>query len=289
MIRSLALAALLCLCACAKEPPAPPPSPPASSPEPAPAAPAANAAPSAKQTETEQAKASQESADGGGEHAERSDASLEKIAALPPAAQLPGGKWQAGVNYQPLVPAQPTNVAPGKVEVLEIFWLACPHCYGLEPYLRAWKKTKPSYIEFTRVPVMWDDPMRRAHARLFYTLEALGRDDLVDKAMEVMHTQQMPLAGQSDDESLRLQQNFATQNGVSADDFAKAYNSFSVNANLQRAEELTQRYRVSGVPFMAVNGKYWTDLTKAGDGKAEGSEDKLIAVINDLAASEHRH
>ena len=79
-------------------------------------------------------------------------------------APLPAGKWQAGLNYDPLVPAQPTSVAPGKVEVLEIFWLACPHCYALEPYLRSWLKTKPAYVEFVRVPVYWQG--RRTDRRL---------------------------------------------------------------------------------------------------------------------------
>ena len=92
-----------------------------------------------------------------------------------------------------------------------------------------------------------------------------------------------PLVGQSEEETFRLQQQFAVQNGVSADDFAKAYNSFSVGSNLQRAEEITQRYRVQGVPFFVVNGKYSFDVAKA------GSEAKLMDLISDLAAAEHTH
>jgi hypothetical protein len=57
--------------------------------------------------------------------------SLEKIADLPAQHQLPDGKWKPGVNYDPVVPSQPTSVAAGKVEVLEVFWYACPHCYAL--------------------------------------------------------------------------------------------------------------------------------------------------------------
>jgi len=85
------------------------------------------------------------------------------------------------VNYVPLLPAQPTSVAPGKVEVMEVFWLACPHCYALEPFIKNWLKTKPAYVEFVRVPVMWG-PVHRAHARLYYTLDALGRQDVIAKA-----------------------------------------------------------------------------------------------------------
>ena len=80
-----------------------------------------------------------------------------------------------------------------------------------------------------------------------------------------------------------MQQQFAAQNGVSPDDFSKAYNSFSVNSNMQRAEEITQRFHVQGVPLFIVNGKYSTDVAGA------GSESKLIELINDLATSEHAH
>ena len=288
MIRTLALAALLALCSCARQEPTPPPA--AAAPAPAastqsPTAPQTGALPapaSSAQNETQQATASQESVDTEGERPARSDTSLEQIAELPAGAQLPDGKWQPGVNYEPLVPAQPTSVAPGKVEVIEVFWLACPHCYALEPFIKNWLKTKPAYVEFVRVPVMWG-PVHRANARLYYTFEALGRDDLVSKAMDTISTQHTPLAGNSEEESLRVEQNFATRNGVSADDFAKAYNSFTVNSNLQRAEQLTQRYHVEGVPLVVVNGKYTTDLSKA------GGEGKLMELVNDLAAAEHRH
>jgi thiol:disulfide interchange protein DsbA len=291
MRRWLALAALVAIAACSRQTPAPPPGAPGaapgtetSAPPPSPAPPA-TPAPS-PQSETAQAQASQESAGAETDTHARSDASLEKIAALPPGAQLPAGRWKPGVNYDPVVPAQPTNVAPGKIEVLEVFWLACPHCYDLEPFIKAWLKTKPPYVEFVRVAVMWQ-PMHRAHARLYYTIEALGRPELFDKAFETIHQltlrREAPLIGNSDDETFRVQQRFAVQNGVSADDFAKAYNSFMVSSQLQRAEELTQRYHVQGVPFLAVNGKYSSDLVKA------GGEARLIELINDLVAAEHAH
>ncbi|MBS0581305.1 MAG: thiol:disulfide interchange protein DsbA/DsbL [Proteobacteria bacterium] len=281
MIRFLALASVvLLLSACAqKEPPAAPPAPPPVTQENPPPPPPAEAS---AQSETEQATHSQESADGAAdaEHT-ASDTSLEKIAAAP-AAALPPGKWQSGVNYNLLVPAQPTSVGPGKVEVTEVFWLACPHCYALEPFLKSWLKSKPGYVEFVRVPVMWQ-PMHKAHAKLYYTLAALGRDDLVSKAFELAASRHELLVGDSDEGTFKLQQQFATSNGVSADDFAKAFNSFSVNANLQRATEVTQRYQVQGVPFVIVNGKYTTDVAMA------GGEAKLIELINDLTAAEHHH
>jgi protein dithiol oxidoreductase (disulfide-forming) len=207
--------------------------------------------------------------------------SLDKIADLPAQHQLPDGKWKAGVNYDPIVPAQPTAAPAGKVEVLEVFWYACPHCYALEPFIAAWRKTKPDYVDFERIPVMWG-PVHRAHAQLYYTLKQLGRNDLDDKVFETLHQEQNPLVGNTPEETFQDQLQFAKANGIDPDAFRKAYNSFAVNTDLQRAEELTQRYHVEGVPLVIINGKYQTDVGKA------GSHEQLIAEINDLAASEHK-
>ncbi len=239
------------------------------------------------QNENEQAAAAQESAGvGDDDHSppDRGDASLERLAALPAEAQLPSGKWKPGVNYDVLTPSQPTNVGPGKVEVVEVFWLGCPHCYAFEPFVQAWLKNKPSYIDFIRVPVMWG-PVHRAHARFFYTLQALNRSDLFEKAFDTIQQKHELLVSTNgnDADSLKLQQAWAKDNGISPDDYAKAYNSFSVNSNLQRAEQLTQRYQVQGVPLVVINGKYTTDVAKA------GGPQQLISEIDDLAAAEHRH
>ena len=225
--------------------------------------------------------------------ADADSTSLEHLAAVPAGAALPeSSQWKSGTNYDVISPAQPTTVAPGKVEVLEVFWLGCPHCYALEPYIRQWLKTKPSYVEYVRVPVTWG-PVHRAHARLYYTLEALGRDDLVEKVFTYIHDQEAQsqseavLFSNSQEETFKQQQAWAVQNGLNGDAFEKAYNSFFVNTQLQQAEEITNGYQVQGVPFIAVDGKFSTDV-----GKAAGNADdprKLISLINFLAAWEHDH
>jgi thiol:disulfide interchange protein DsbA len=286
----LPLLLALLLASCARQAPAPTPAaataapnPPASVPTAPPAAPGAAAVPT--QSETEQATSAQESGDGAaGEHPSSADTSLERMAALPADVQLPGGRWKTGVNYDPVVPAQPTSVSPGQVEVLEIMWLGCPHCYALEPYIQKWLKAKPAYVVFVRAPVMWagSGPYAK-HAHLLYTLQALGRPDLFEKAFDTIQQRVSPLMARDETESFNMQQAWAQQQGVSAEDFKNAYNSFSVNSDMQRAEELSQRYHVTGVPFIVVNGKYTTDVMKA------GGPSQLIQLINDLAAYEHQH
>lgn len=222
--------------------------------------------------------------------ADAGSTSLEHLAAVPASATLPtSNEWKPDVNYNVLSPAQATTVGPGKVEVLEVFWLGCPHCYALEPYIRAWLKTKPAYVDYVRVPVMWG-PVHRAHAKLFYTLESLGRDDLVEKVFTYIHDMETQSGSESvlvatnDQDTFKLQENWAVQNGISADAFAKAYNSFYVNTQLQQADEITSTYEVQGVPFIAVDGKFSTDVGKAGD-----DPKKLISLIDFLAAWEHDH
>ena len=225
--------------------------------------------------------------------ADAGSTSLERLAAVPASAALPdSSQWKSGVNYDVISPAQQTTVAPGKVEVMEVFWLGCPHCYALEPYIRAWLKTKPAYVQFVRVPVMWG-PVHRAHARLYYTLESLGRDDLVEKVFTYIHdleTQsgsESVLFSNSQDDTFKQQQAWAVQNGLNGDAFAKAYNSFYVNTQLQQADEITNTYQVQGVPFIAVDGQFSTDVGKASGGGDDPN--KLISLINYLAAWEHDH
>jgi thiol:disulfide interchange protein DsbA len=245
------------------------------------AAPAPTSAPAS--TSLTAAAATQETVSSATTGTSAGDAALERIAALPAAAQLPAGAWVAGTNYKPLVPAQPTDAPAGKVEVVEVFWYACPHCYALDPYLESWKKNKPAYVEFKRVPVMWS-AIHRSHAKLFYTLQALGKEELLHtKVMDTIAQRTNMLGSNDDAEGLKLQVAFAKANGISEADFMKAYNSFSVQANLQKAEELGRRYQVEGVPLVIINGKYTTDVGMAGD------QGKLIKIIDDLTASEHRH
>ena len=289
MLRPLALIALLAvsITACGREPARPASTAPAAT-APAPAAssapaPAVDSAQQAEETSGQAAKAQETGSDDG--DSSRGDNALERLAALSPEQQLPSGKWKVGVNYLPLVPAQPTSVAPGKVEVVEVFWYGCPHCYALEPFIEAWEKTKPSYIEFVRVPVMWAQ-IHREHARLFYTLQSLGRSDLHKAVFDTIHGNSTDpnhfLVSNDDARTLEMDVAFAKAHGIDAEAFRKAWNSFSVNASLQRAEELTRRYKVEGVPMVVINGKYTSDVGHA------GGQTELISLINDLSAAE-RH
>jgi thiol:disulfide interchange protein DsbA len=83
-------------------------------------------------------------------------------------------------------------------------------------------------------------------------------------------------------ETEHIQIVFARRFGIAEDDFKKAYHSFAVDTALQRADELVQRYRVDGVPTFVVNGKYVADVRSA------ETPERLMALVGDLAAQEHK-
>jgi thiol:disulfide interchange protein DsbA len=194
--------------------------------------------------------------------------------------------WQEGVNYTRLVPGQPTSVPVGQVEVLEFFWYGCPHCYAIDPMVESWKKTKPAFISFSRVPVMWSEG-HRSTARLYYTLESMGKlDQLHGEVFKEIHVNGDPLIAADPNDAagaLQVEATFLKKFGISEDAFKKASQSFSVETALQRADQLVLRYRIEGVPTFVVNGKYVADVRSA------GSPERLLSLVDDLAAQEHKH
>jgi protein dithiol oxidoreductase (disulfide-forming) len=181
---------------------------------------------------------------------------------------------QQGVHYKLLTPAQPTNVAPGMVEVVEVFWYACGHCYLLEPRLEAWdRKGRPANAQLVRLPATWNN-MLKTHARLYYTMELLGRQDLNPEIWREINVKRNML-----DTPAALEA-FFTSRGVAKADFNKAFAGFAVDSKIMKAEDLNRRYKITSTPTVVVNGKYVTDAGMA------GGEEQLFQVINALVARE---
>ena len=254
-------------------------------------APAAQSAAQTSKLNRDGSETVEEAAGDSGAHNALLAAVASTVAAATPtaSANVPAGPsaWQEGVNYTRIVPGQPTDVPPGQVEVLEFFWYACPHCFSLEPMVEAWKKSKPSYITFVPVPVTWSDG-HRALARLFYTLDSLGKlDQLHGEVFKEIQVSGDPLIGPDPNDAAaaeRVQLAFIKKLGLSEAAFEKAYHEdMNVQTAMQRADQLVQRYRVGSVPMFVVNGKYTTDVTMA------GSPEKLMSMLSDLTAQEHKH
>lgn len=192
-----------------------------------------------------------------------------------PSGPPTSAQFREGAHYQKIVPAQPTTAAPGNVEVVEVFWYGCGHCFSLDPAIESWNDKNASYIEFVRVPAMWNEGTRM-HARLFYTAELLGKLDAVHSLIfREFHVNGNQL------NTVEKIAAFFKQHGVSNEEFNKAFSSFAVENKLQRADFLNRRYRVESVPTFIVNGKYKTDVGDA------GGEQQLFTLIDELTAHEH--
>ena len=193
----------------------------------------------------------------------------------------PTVEWESGTNYTVLGRPQATSVGPDKVEVNEVFWYGCGHCYALDPALETWKKKKAAYIEFVRMPVVWG-PSHVQHARLYYTLQALDRGELHPKVFDAIHRDGVMLSADTDDQARALHFAFLKQHGVTEQQFNAAYDSADVLNNVRRARTMTGRYEVASVPVVIINGTYSTSVSQA------GGTDQLLILINDLAAREKR-
>ena len=190
--------------------------------------------------------------------------------------------FSEGRQYHRLVPTQPTVGGADKIEVAEIFWYGCPHCYSFEPAINGWADKIPANARFVRIPAVWN-PLARLHGRLFYTEEVLARNGKLDDVKEFhaavfneFHRKSNRLT--SEDAIQKLFERF----GVSQDDFLNTWNSFEVNQKIRVADDLVRRYNVTGVPAVVVNGKY---RTGAGPNEA-GSVTTLLQVMDELIERE---
>jgi thiol:disulfide interchange protein DsbA len=201
---------------------------------------------------------------------------LRLASAAKPEPKPAPSQFKEGVNYQRLVPTQPTGVSPGQVEIVEVFWYGCPHCFALDPKLEAWRqKAKPSYVVFSRIPATWNDATL-FHARVFYTADLLGK-------LEQLHTpifREIHLNGNLLN-TMDKTKAFFTAQGIDKSEFDKTFASFTLEQKIRTATEMNRRYKVQSVPFFIVNGKYTLDVASA------GSEEQLLQLLNELAAREH--
>jgi thiol:disulfide interchange protein DsbA len=169
-------------------------------------------------------------------------------AGLPGRARAQGGPVE-GIDFQAL--AKPIAVpANGKIEVIEFFWYACPHCFAFEPTIEAWIARLPPDVHFRRVPVGFD-ANKQTHQRIFYTWEALGLVEKMHlKTFTRFHVQHQPI------DSERAMLEFAQENGLDVAKVGQAWNSFSVQTKCREAQRLEDDYGIEHMPEMAIAGRF---------------------------------
>ena len=197
-----------------------------------------------------------------------------ELVSTDPNGATTAGRFELGRHYLRLSPTQPTSSNPDKVEVAEIFWYGCPHCFNFDPALERWRAAQPDYVSFIRVPAVWN-PLLQLHARAFYTAEVLNKSVEMHSALfSEIHERRNML-----DTPEKLQEFFG-RFGVDAATFTSTFESFAVQMKLQRADELNRRYRIQSVPTLIVNGKYTTG------GGETASYEEMLELVDELVAAE---
>jgi thiol:disulfide interchange protein DsbA len=163
---------------------------------------------------------------------------------------------------------KPQPVASGdRIEVVEFFWYGCPHCNNLQPSLEAWLKRKPADVELRRIPAIFRESWV-PHARLFYTLDALGEvgrlHQVVYRAIHLERESLMTASATAE---------WATRNGIDSNRWLAAYNSPEVERKVEESRAQTRAYSIQGTPSLVVDGRYMT---------SSGMAESMPAVITTL-------
>ncbi|MFM2486790.1 thiol:disulfide interchange protein DsbA/DsbL [Celerinatantimonas yamalensis] len=169
------------------------------------------------------------------------------IALLPMVAQAQA--FKEGVNYT-VVRQQATE----KPQVMEFFSLYCPHCFAFEPIIEKLENSMPD-VQFKRVHVAFlGGAMGEEMVRAYATSELLGvSKKMVQVFFDAIHVKHIPIQSRADIRKIFV------DNGISAEEFDSAEDSFAVNGMVAQMNKDTQDYQIQGVPTVIVNGKYQVD------------------------------
>ena len=195
--------------------------------------------------------------------------------AVAPHAEAQSTGFDIEGKYEVLQPPQLTETGD-RIEVVDVFWYGCPHCYTFLPMMEAYHITKPEYVEIRRLPAIFRESWA-AHARAFYTAKLLGVTGTTHRALfEEIHEHRKPTDTK---EALAA---FFERHGVDRTGFEQTYDSFAVESLIRKSLLMQQRYGVTGTPSVIVNGKYRVT------GRLAGSYNDVIAVVMALVDREYK-
>jgi protein dithiol oxidoreductase (disulfide-forming) len=203
------------------------------------------------------------------------------VATAAPAATAAAAPVQ-GTDYRLVVPPQNT-LSPDKIEVVEFFSYACPHCGAFFPVVNQWLARQPKDVVFRRVPIGFSRPEWINLARAYYALQSTGDLPRLDGALfHAIHEEHQRLF---DPQSLA---DWVTKNGGSGEKFSAAYGSFGINNQTVQADKMAEDFGVDSVPMLAVDGKY-VAIADASVGEAQYGKDLLAHTDLLIAKARAEH
>lgn len=160
--------------------------------------------------------------------------------------------WQEGTHYRII-----SDKASSEKKITEFFSFWCPHCYNFEPIVAEIKKKKSDDVKFEKVHVNFmrsaGPEVQDAVTKAMMVGKALGKEqDVIMAIFGHIHRDRKLIAGTDDLKAV------LAKVGIKAEDFDKAYKSFSVNGQFKKNNKRVQQFRkhVNGVPNFIINDKY---------------------------------
>ena len=158
-------------------------------------------------------------------------------------------EYELGKDYQLIDNPLPVR-QDGMVEVSEIFWYGCNHCYSFESTINNWDANKPDYVKFSKMPVTWSQ-IHQLHASLYHTIEALKLGKGAHTAVfTTIHKENNFLGSQ------KSVVKFLSKLGVDEEKSKQYLNSFAVKQKVSRGIQVSRQLRITSVPMIIVDGKY---------------------------------
>jgi thiol:disulfide interchange protein DsbA len=196
---------------------------------------------------------------------------LGATAAVAP-APAQGGPVEGQHFVRLATPAPVTVPADKNIDVVEFFWYGCPHCNALEPLLDRWAPRLPADVSFRKVHVGFG-AIHQVHQKMFYALEEMGAlATLHRRIFAAMHQQGRRLASEAEIVA------FVKESGVDGTKFAEVFKSFGVNTKAMRAKQLSEAYKIDGVPSLGIHGRFYTAASLPGN----GSHERMLATADAL-------
>jgi thiol:disulfide interchange protein DsbA len=196
--------------------------------------------------------------------------------------------WIEGEHYFLVDPPQPTSVAAGKVELVEVFSYACPACNHFYPVIDRLKAALPAGVQWRFLPASWHpEEDWKVFQRAYFAASALG-------IAERLHDRMFDAVWKSGElgtmEGARLKSPLPSLADVARfyeqaaklkpGAFLEAAHSFSVDAQMREADAQVMAYRADSTPTLIINGKY--RLTP----RSAGGDEEFIALAKWLVAKE---
>ena len=193
------------------------------------------------------------------------------------AADNSNAKYKLGEHYFPVRNAQKA-ADDQQIQVTEVFWYGCPHCYKFDAYIDRWLARKPADVNFQRLPTSLGRPVGLMHSKAFFAAQDLGVfKEFHPLFFQAMHEQRMPM------DSPAAIGSIFERVGIATPEFDNSFNGFAVDSQVRKAESLIRDFGITSVPSVVIGGRYWTNATVAG-----GSYDKMLEVVDQVVAELRR-